>query len=106
MVQLSSQALEEEQLRSNRLSWPSGVLAVGNCLAADPDDVLGGGALDSVSGEDYSEIYKLLPHLGGLSDSLLRKLPLSAALQESFWETRGFHPLETTIWTQWAVVAA
>ena len=78
-LQLSTQDLEDEQSRSTRPSRPSPAFSLAACLAADPDD--GPASGDNWVGEDYVEIYKLLPLLGGLSDSLLSKIPLSAALQ-------------------------
>ncbi len=79
-LRLSSALIEEERIRTSRPVRSSTALSLATCLANDPD----GGVPDSEEGAvkgDYMEIYKLLPHLGGLSEELLRKLPLPVALQ-------------------------
>ena len=83
-VRLSTQAMEEEQFRSSRPHRGEAALVLSSCLARDPDDgetAISSGLSQNSGLQDFMDIYKLLPHLSSLPDSLLKKLPLSAALQ-------------------------
>ena len=66
VVRLSSMAFEEEQARSERPLRPNTILTVANCLASDPDPGSTSGEGPSSISQDFTEIYRLLPHLGGL----------------------------------------
>ncbi len=78
-LRLSTLARDEEQLRAGRPCRGGAAFELAECLSTDPD---GEGDVESSSGiGDFMEIYRLLPQLGGLPDNLLKKLPLSTALQ-------------------------